>query len=66
MTPEAFCQWLQGHVELSEAEVPTKKQWALIKKHLQTVFVKVTDKPDKELEDFIKRMPRGSGPTRYC
>lgn len=41
MTPENFCYWLQGHVELG-GEAPSKEQWALIKAHLQLVFNNVT------------------------
>ena len=42
MTPENFCYWLQGHVELNN-ENPTQEQWDCIKEHLQTVFKKQTN-----------------------
>lgn len=45
MTPEAFCYWLQGHVELGGAP-PTAEQWEVIKDHLKLVFTKVT--PDRQ------------------
>lgn len=41
MTPENFCYWLQGFVELQK-EQPTPEQWDAIKDHLSTVFNKVT------------------------
>lgn len=47
MTPENFTYWLQGFIEL-HGELPTQEQWDMIKKHLQIVFVKVTDKPVSE------------------
>lgn len=42
MTPEQFCYWLQGFMEVSGAEKIDPKQLAVIKEHLQTVFNKVT------------------------
>lgn len=41
MTPEQFCYWLQGFVELS-GQPPTEEQWVSINNHLKTVFRKVT------------------------
>jgi hypothetical protein len=46
MTPEQFCYWLQGYVEITGQE-PTIEQWQIIKDHLQTVFNKVT--PNRNL-----------------
>lgn len=43
MEPLQFCYWLQGFAEINE-EAPTEKQWAAIREHLQTVFVKITPK----------------------
>lgn len=45
MSPERFCDWLQGFVELSETEVISEKQWLVIKDHLKLVFDKKT--PDR-------------------
>lgn len=42
MTPEQFCYWLQGFVELSGDIPPTAEQWKSIREHIQTVFKKVT------------------------
>jgi hypothetical protein len=37
MTSRDFCFWVQGFAEVSE-DVPTAKQWQIIKKHLAMVF----------------------------
>lgn len=43
MTPEQFCYWLQGYVEITEnSPTPTKSEWLIIKDHLKLVFKKVT------------------------
>lgn len=42
MTPEQFCYWMQGFVELSGGSPPTTEQWDSIGNHLQQVFNKVT------------------------
>lgn len=42
MTPEQFCYWMQGFVELSGGFPPTAEQWHSISEHLQTVFNKKT------------------------
>lgn len=41
MTPENFCMWLNGYVELN-GDVPNEDQWAVIVEHLQSVFKKTT------------------------
>lgn len=66
MTPEEFCRWLQGFVELHGAEVgnhpPTEKQWRLIREHLQLLYKKETS----NLEDVAKAMARSTPPGRIC
>lgn len=42
MSPENFCYWLQGRVELLPDQLPTKEEWEMIKEHLNLVFDKVT------------------------
>ena len=42
MTPEQFCYWMQGFVELSGGNPPTTQQWQSISEHLQQVFKKKT------------------------
>lgn len=69
MTQEQFCYWLQGFIELSQAENyhPTIKQWAMIQEHLKSVFtctpktkdsapiVFDIDSMEKDLADISKR-----------
>ena len=52
MTPENFCYWLQGRIELLPGTLPTKEEWAMIAEHLQTVFVKTTklENPMKSID----------------
>lgn len=59
MTPEQFAYWLQGFVELN-GDMPTAEQWASIKEHLATVFVKVTPpvKSPTPLSDALKILTR--------
>lgn len=70
MTPQEFCYWLQGFLEVSGAKEIKAEQLKSIKDHLALVFVKVTDKPEseraKELRGLIERLPRCSGPVRLC
>lgn len=40
MTPEQFCYWLQGYVEMG-GQAPNKEQWDSIRVHLSLVFKKV-------------------------
>lgn len=45
MTPEQFCYWLQGFVELRSGQTGaglTEKQWIVLKDHLTEVFKKQT------------------------
>jgi hypothetical protein len=42
MTPEQFCYWMQGFVEITSGEMPTPGQWKSIGEHLQQVFNKKT------------------------
>lgn len=49
MTQDQFVYWLQGFVELTETEQPSKAQWAAIKDHLKLVFTKVTPQLGKSL-----------------
>ena len=47
MTAEQFCYWLQGYMEMSEAEKLDEKQVKIMKDHLALVFDKVT--PDYDV-----------------
>lgn len=42
MTPQDFCFWLQGFVELTRDTKPDHAQWKMIKEHLALVFDKQT------------------------
>lgn len=42
MTPENFCYWLQGYIELSNCKSLTPEQVQMISDHLQLVFKKET------------------------
>ena len=64
MTQDQFVYWLQGFVELTEVEQPSKAQWAAIKAHLQLVFTKVTPdlgKPWPELKPAPLPFPANPG-----
>lgn len=50
MTPEQFCYWLQGRLEMSK-EPLTPEETQIIRDHLATVFTKVTpDHQDRSYE----------------
>ena len=59
MTPEQFCYWLQGYMELADNEGMTEKQVKTISDHLNTVFNKVTPdrskKPKQVLNEKTQR-----------
>jgi hypothetical protein len=38
MTPENFCYWLQGYIELSNCKSLSPEQTQMISNHLQLVF----------------------------
>jgi len=42
MTPNDFCYWLQGFLEISNTKELTNEQLVVIKDHLQLVFEKKT------------------------
>lgn len=64
MTPQDFCYWLKGYVELSETNSLTDNQVLVIKDHLDLVFKKVTpDRTEKttvvddsSVDNFLKRV----------
>ncbi|ATN92823.1 hypothetical protein QGX11_gp060 [Pseudomonas phage PPSC2] len=57
MTQDQFVYWLQGFVELTETEQPSKAQWAAIKDHLKLVFTKVTPDLGKPLQGPTPPVP---------
>lgn len=42
MTPEQFCYWLNGALEICDPAALTPEQTTMIKKHLALVFMNVT------------------------
>jgi len=46
-SPQDFCCWLQGFVELQDSDSISDKQWLVIKDHLKLVFDKKT--PDRSI-----------------
>jgi len=42
VTPEQFCYWLQGRVELLPDQMPSDAEWVSIREHLALTFKKVT------------------------
>lgn len=42
MTPEQFCYWLQGFVEMNPNAMLTGTQWIIVKDHLKLVMNKQT------------------------
>lgn len=42
MTPENFCYWLQGKLELDKDNILTIEQVLIIREHLKLVFKKET------------------------
>ena len=77
MTPEQFCYWMNGYVELN-GDVPNEDQWAVIVEHLQTVFKKTTvlTVENDSLKQYLDKMnerspnwgtyPFKSPPTIEC
>ena len=70
MTPEQFCYWLQGFLEVTNANQIGECETTQIRNHLATVFKKVTPevKPT-EVKTLLERMQEGqtSLSTRsYC
>lgn len=54
MTPENFCYWLQGLLEVGNPEQLNKEQLEMIKEHLNLVFKKETRKTNFNLTELSK------------
>lgn len=52
MTPEQFCYWLQGRLELRE-EPFSEKEMQSIREHLETVFNKVTPQGPGQIDKAL-------------
>lgn len=58
MSPEQFCYWFQGFVELN-GSIPNQQQWDSIVEHLGTVFNKITTEtstkiPQEVIDKFVE------------
>lgn len=61
MTPEQFCYWLQGFIEMRESDdIISCEQVKMIREHLATVFKKVTGAA--KVQSFRIDDPR----KKYC
>lgn len=56
MTPEQFCYWLQGYVELTDWTRPDEAHWQSICDHLHAVFNKQTPDRNKIMIDLHKHL----------
>jgi len=59
MSPQDFCYWLQGVLEVTKPEQLDKEQLAMVREHLDLVFTKVTSVP--KVEPVISRRLCASG-----
>jgi len=59
MTPENFCYWLQGYIEIADPQTIKEESLSVIKNHLDLVFHKVTESKTskKKLSDFTGFSP---------
>lgn len=67
MTPENFCYWLQGFIEISGLQAISEEQVNVINDHLKLVFQKVTpSKPYTGIRsmDLPDSHPHPS--SKYC
>jgi hypothetical protein len=54
MTPENFCYWLQGLLEIGDPSELDSEQVEIIKEHLNLVFKKETKVAKPTLSDWLK------------
>lgn len=75
MNAENFCYWLQGYIEIEEADAPcealSQNQVRSIKEHLALVFKKVTSSPQglsSNPHDWMSGigLARGVGGAQLC
>lgn len=65
MTPENFCYWLRGYIELAGSTTLTEEQVEVVSKHLDLVMNNVTEDGDSvpNLIEELEKNRRGP-PTR--
>lgn len=54
LTPEQFCYWLKGFVEMNPEAMITHTQWLILKDHLNQVFKKETPLRISTLGEVMK------------
>ena len=54
MTPENFCYWLQGRLEISGVQPLTQEEVQVINDHLQLVMIKETP---HHLPTYLPKLP---------
>jgi len=64
MTPENFCYWLRGIMEVINPKTLTEKQVEIIKNHLDLVFEKIT--PDVDLSGTNLKIDSSDDNIRIC
>ena len=65
MTPEQFCYWLQGRLELN-GDPLTPEETQCVREHLKTVFTKVTPpSPSEVFKPVAPTYPSSIGPSDY-
>ena len=66
MTPEQFCYWLQGQMELSGGDTElSQSQIRMIAEHLSTVFNKITPVTAPYTSQFKQDKLMDINPTPY-
>lgn len=65
MTPQDFCYWLQGFLEIAEPEQINGQQLIQIRNHLQLVFNKVTPNIKSFLDEPFCSAPTTSVLKRF-
>lgn len=68
MTARDFCYWLQGFLEITQAEHIDEKQVGMIRKHLGMVFAQEIDPThgDKKQQDKLNQMHSSSEIKYRC
>lgn len=65
MSPEQFCYWLQGFLEISQVQGVTPEQTQVIRDHLGLVFEKKTIDRSKLLER-VPQYDRSVSTGTFC
>ena len=62
MTPQEFCYWLQGFLEMSNAKALDEKQVECVKEHMALVLSRI--RLENTTVVTVGKMPPPSGPIR--